>query len=231
MYGLIGSSMDAWIWNQSAKTSLEVVTCRASPRRRRITWLSLTWQCKHEKQNAWTFSSISGYHHKLLEEVSVVSTPLCPADPECPTIQIPNRSSLLPGVHSTFSSLTQIFRSGSNCTFTCLVIAKSWNCWISMRDGQTTSFWRGGLGSLLGTEIRAWSTCVDGMSPAGQNICPYICLSWYVLDCESERTELHSPAVQMVDSVPLQVVVIRSWIGNVNEVSMITEVVKLLSRP
>jgi len=58
----------------------------------------------------------------LLKEVSLVSTPLCPADPEFPTINIRNRSWLLSKIHTRFSSLTQIFRSRSNCKLSCRVL-------------------------------------------------------------------------------------------------------------
>jgi len=68
------------------------------------------------------------------------------------------------------------------------------------------------------------------MWPPKQNFCPDICLSRYVLDHESESTELHSRGAQFVESVLLEVVVIRSWIENVNEVSMISEESRVLSR-
>jgi hypothetical protein len=57
------------------------------------------------------------------------------------------------------------------------------------------------------------------MPPPGQNICADICLPRYVLDPESESTELHSPAAQFLDSVLLKVVVIRRWIKNLNPAS------------
>jgi len=135
------------------KTSLHVMPYMISSRGRGDPQLSLKWHCKHEKQNDWTFPSISGHQQKLLIEESVVSTPLCPAALECPTLHIRNRSSLLSGIHTRFSWFSQIFRSGSKCKLSGLVIAKSCGWRISMRNGQKKSFWRRGLASPLGTVI------------------------------------------------------------------------------
>jgi len=86
-------------------------------------------------------------------EVSVVSTHLWSPNPECPTIHIRNQSSLFSGTHTRFSSFTQIFRSGSNCKLSWLVIAKCWDWRMSMRDGETKFYWRRGLASPLGTIV------------------------------------------------------------------------------